>query len=534
MADPALIAKVDREITKGGLRSQVARLECARANLAFYKGDFQEAPVRPKGNTAYDSARYPRHSMIMQRIVKILTKNLYAEGPVRKLVAPQGEIGGQEEESGKPRQKRGLDTTGDRAYDAATAWLHECYKRNRMDSKWQRADILSTVSDVAAFQVTAWPDPEWPVRITLLDASQFCVWPEPEQPLVPALVAVLDVVDDRRRLRLYSDESILVYMTPEPIDSSQVSAPLKQAYVYEGEMPNPYGILPFSFVHFDEPVCEFWSGSPGSNLRLINDGINFKMTETFDCIRYNLRPVVKLKGVRPDWKPPAPIMPGDVWHMAAASDSTMEKDTEPDAEYLQADPNFVMADWEDTKAFIDHTLEMYGVPSTAIRVEASSMRSGVAIISEQIPLIEWAKGRQKPFGLYEEDLARLVLKIGARHLGSQIGDEYQATAQDLDRVAIHPGLVLRWPNMYPRIPGEDTDRADQFRLDTRLASKTILLMEREGLTREEAEERLQEIAEDLKNEQKLFKEVEPEITQAVGGLGVHKLEMQAEKENGEE
>ncbi len=526
MVDDVLVNRVHKEIIFDGLRSQVARLECARANLAFYKGDFLEAPVRAKGNTAYDSARYPRHSMIMQRIVRILCKNLYAEAPARKLSPPEQEI-----ESKETVEK----TEGDPAYDAATAWLNECYKRNRMDSKWQRADILSTVSEVAAFQVTAWPDPEWPVRVSLLDASQFCVWEDPEQPTVPALVAVLDVVDDRRRLRLYSDEDVRIYMTPELDGASNVSAPLKQSYEYQGEKPNPYGILPFSFVHFEEPVCEFWGGSPGNNLRSINDGINFKLTETFDCIRYNLRPVVLLKGVRPDWKPPAPIMPGDIWHMSKASDSGREGEgDEADASYLQADPSFVVADWDDTARFVDHTLEMYGVPATAIRMEQSSVRSGVAIIAEQIPLIDWARSRQKPFGMYEEELARLVLKIGARHLGSQLEFEYQATAKDLDLVSLHPGLVLKWPDMFPRIPGQEQDAEDLFELEQRLTSKTMLLMQRKGLTREEAEEMLKEVAEDLKREKELFSEIEPELSQALGGIGAHELQLAAEQENGEE
>ena len=525
MADSVLVNKVHKEITQGGLRSQLSRLESARANLDFYEGNFLEAPVRAKGNTAYDSARYPRHSLIMQRIVNVLTNNLYAEGPVRKLVPPGAEV-----ETGE----NGEGTTGDRSYDAATAWLNECYKRNKVDSMWQEADRMACVSEACAFQVSAWSDPEWPVRITLLDASQFCVWPNRDQPLVPDLVAVLDVVDDRRRLRLYSDESIIVYMTPEPVDNSQVSAPLNQNYEYSGEMPNPYGVLPFSFVHFNLPVRKFWTGSPGNGLRLINDGINYKMTETFDCIRYNLRPIVTLKNTRPDWKPPAPIMPGDVWHLSQASDSTREDGNEPDASYLQADPSFVEADWQDTQSFIDHTLEMHGVPPSVIRMTQDSVRSGVAIVAEQLPVIQWAKSRQKPFGFYEEDLARLVLKIGARHLGIQEDETYKATASDLEAVSLHPGLVLKWPNMYPRIPGEDSDRADDFRLEKRLASKTILLMERECLTREEAEERLEEIAEDLKREQELFSEVEPEITQAVGGLGAHELQMAAEQSNGEE
>ena len=147
MLNDQLINKVHKEIVNGGLRSQVARLECSRANLAFYKGDFLEAPVRPKGNTAYDSARYPRHSILMQRIIKILCKNLYAEGPIRKLSPPDRPAPLDPSrltlDSVVPQQEDG-------PYDRATAWLNECYKRNRMDSKWQRADILSTVSEVAA------------------------------------------------------------------------------------------------------------------------------------------------------------------------------------------------------------------------------------------------------------------------------------------------------------------------------------------------------------------------------------------------
>jgi Phage portal protein, SPP1 Gp6-like len=512
MADFNLIAKVHREIVDFGMHSQRERLDAARANLDFYEGKFLNAPVRPMGNTAYDSSRYPRHSLIMQRIVNVLTNNLYAEGPVRKLAPKEGDE--------------------DRAYESATLWLQECYRRNKVDSMWQEADRMACVSEVAAFQVSAWQDPEWPVRITLLDASQFCVWPNRDQPLVPELVAVLDVVDGRRRIRLYSDETIGVYMTRDSGDSEGSSTPITQDYQFIDERRNPYGVLPFSFVHFNLPVRSFWNGSPGNGLRMANDGINFKMTETFDCIRYNLRPVVTLKDVRPDWKPPAPIFPGDVWNLAGASDSTMEVSKDPTASYLQADPSFVEADWQDTQSFIDHTLEMHGVPPSVIRMTQDSVRSGVAIVAEQLPVIQWAKSRQKPFGYYEEDLARLVLKIGASHLGRQQDEEYRVTAADLEAVSMHPGLVLKWPNMYPRIPGEDQDRADEFELEKKLISKTMLLMERKNLTREEAEEMLEEIAEDLKNEQKLFSDVEPDLGTALGAIGAH--ELQVANENGEE
>lgn len=499
MADVALLSKVDREIRQFGLRSQRDRLMAAQANLAFYRADFARAPVRDRGNTSYDSARFPRHSLIMQRIVDVLTQTLYGEGPIRKLVPPEGVQKG--------------------PYERATKWLNACYIRNRMDSLWQYADVLGVVSQVAAFQVGAQEDPEWPVRVQLWDASQFCVWPAQDDPCRPELVAVLDIFDGRNRIRLYSDEWIHTYFTVAAPDSAPMNSPLSQEYRFDSEIPNPYRFLPFSFAYFRMPVCDFWCGSPGNHLRAVNDGINFSMTEGFDCIRYNLRPIVTLKDVRPEWRPPAPVYPGDVWNLSAASDSTREVTKDPTAEYLQADAGFVEAGWQDIQSFIDHTLEMNGVPPSVIRMTQDSVRSGVAIVAEQLPLMQWAKKRQKPFGYYEEELARVVLKVGSLHLGRQDVEEYQTTASDLQIVGEHPGLTLKWPNLYPRIPGQDQDQADDFRLEKKLVSRTMLLMEREGLTREEAEERLEEIAEDLARERELFGDemtAEAEDAYAVG------------------
>ena len=523
MADEVLLSKIDREIVQFGLRSELGRLNAAQANLCFYEGDFKNAPTRDRGNSAYDAARYPRHSLIMQRIVDVLSNTLYAEGPARRLVSPSTK-----------KVLGSLDGEGDREYEAATDWLNACYKRNRIDAMWQHADLLAVVSECAAFQVGVTDDPDWPVEVELWDAGQFCVWFEGRKPLKPAAVAVLDVMDGRSRVRLYSSSSIRTYLArpaPEPVP---MDSPLARDYRFDNEIPNPYGVLPFSFVHFRMPLTKFWSGSPGNNLRAINDGINLSLTDTFDCIRYNLDPVLALFDVRPDYRPPAPIKPGDVWNMAAASDSTMEVAKHPDAKYLQSDPSFVEAHWQDTQSMIDHTLEMNGVPPSVIRMTQDSVKSGVAIVAEQLPLIQWANKRKRAFGYYEDELARLVLKVGSKHLGSQEDDEYRATAAGLEMVSRNPGLVLKWPNMYPRIPGEDTDRADDFRLEKKLTSKTMLLMERECLTREEAEERLDEIAKDLKREQELFSEVEPDLGSALGGLGAHKLQMAAESEDGEE
>ena len=483
---PDVLAKIDAEITKNGLQHERARLDDALFNLEFYEGDFTRFPPRIRGGASYDAGRFPRCSLVMQRVVDTLSKNLYAQGPQRRLAAPAG-----------------LPT---RAYLAATAWLEACYAANRVDAIWQRADAFGAVSEAAAFQVSAQADPKQPVKIRLWDASQFCVWMDPDDPTVPVAVATLDLYDERRRLRLYTAEAIRTYMSQQ-LQPGQTAG--GRDFKFQGEVRNPYEVLPFSFAHFDLPVTEFWSGGPGSHLRSVNDAVNFQLTEGFDCIRFNLRPILLFKNVRPGWRPKSPVEPGDVWDLSAAADASGESTAEPDAAYLQADSSFVAAGWDDLQAYLDHVLEMCGVPPSAVRMVQDSSRSGVAIIAEQLPIIGWATRRQRPFGYYEDALARLVLRIGSRHLGAQSSQEYRATAAQLEGVAEEPGLALHWPSLYPRIPGQDADQVDQFRLDHGLVSRTMLLMERENLTREEAEEKLEIVAADLARERDLFSEALP-------------------------
>jgi hypothetical protein len=504
---PDILAKIDDEVTKNGLQHERARLDDALFNMEFYEGDFTRFPPRSRGNLTYDAGRFPRCSLVMQRVVDTLSKNLYAQGPQRRLVAPEGSPA--------------------RPYDAATAWLDACYSRNRVDAIWQRADAFGAISEAAAFQVSAQADPRQPIKIRLWDASQFCVWMDPDEPTVPIAVATLDVYDERRRLRLYTAEVIRTYMS-QVLSPGQTSG--GRDFKFRGEVANPYGLTPFSFAHFDLPVTEFWSGSPGTYLRDVNDAVNFQLTEGFDCIRFNLRPILLFKNVRPGYRPKTPVEPGDVWDLSAAADASGESRAEPGAEYLQADSSFVAAGWDDLQAYLDHVLEMCGVPPSAVRMVQDSARSGVSIIAEQLPIIGWATRRQRPFGFYEDDLARLVLRVGARHLGAQAGREYRVTASQLETVAEEPCLALHWPSLYPRIPGQDADQADQFRLDHGLVSRTMLLMERESLTREESEEKLEVIAADLARERELFAEATPPAVGQITSRSEEEAQAEAEAE----
>jgi hypothetical protein len=486
---PELVAKiesiqraVEQEITRGFLQNEKTRLDDAAKNVDFFNGDFDRYPVRAPGS-AYDTQRLARHTRFMNRVVHVLTANLYKDGPARNL--PE--------------------------HAEASQWLEAVYRDNAVDALLQDADRYAAVGDVCALQVQGTEDPDRPIDIQLWDAHEFCVWLDPDNPRRPLAVATIDRWDNKTRLRLWTALECVTYTTEKLLPGQTAAG---RAFQEVGRELNTYDVLPFAFVHWEFPSRYFWTPGPGSNLRDANDYINFFLTEHGDSIRYMLRPVLLGHGVAPGWRPPSPIHPGDFWDIPADADAG-DNGPEPRVEHLQPDVSFVEAGWYDLQAYIDHSLEMAGVPPGTIRMKLDA-QSGVALVAEQIPLILWAQGRRRPFGYYEADLAKVVLQVGAQHLGNN----GLASAAALAKAALDPGLVLRWPEMFPELPGPERDTSDGWQLENRLASRTRLLMKRHNFTREEAEAYLEEIAEDLKRERELFAEIDQaavqDAMQAVG------------------
>ena len=498
--DPGLLKKIREEITTGGLRHERQRIDDARQNLDFYAGRFSAYAPKVAGEL-YDKIR-PRYSLAMQRIVNTLTANLYKDGPRRSL--------GDD------------DTAGQR--EKATTWLNAIYKANAIDAQWQQADRLATAADAAAFQVVPSKEPHRPVRIQIWDASQIVTWLDPDDQLTVAAVGIVDQYNEQRRLRVYTPELVQTYMTRQWTPGTTAGA---TAYEFRSERENDIvdadgnGVIPFCFVHFNLPLCDFWTYGPGTFLRDMNDAANALLTQIGGSIRYNLIPVLVGKGLREGWRPPSPVRPGDVWFPPATSDANGETPADPSFDYLQADASFVAAGWDDLNNYLDHTLEMCGVPPATVRMVQDSARSGVSIVAEQAPLILWAQSRQRPFAHYEECLAKLVLTVGASHLARQdtmrvrgLPDPLRVGVDELDEAAYLPQLSLRWPKMYPDMPGPDQDAADDWLLSHQMASRTLLLMRRESMTRPEAQAYLKEVAEDLEVESKLFAAIEPDGDEA--------------------
>jgi hypothetical protein len=86
----------------------------------------------------------------------------------------------------------------------------------------------------------------------------------------------------------------------------------------------------------------------------------------------------------------------------------------------------------------------------------------------------------------------------------------KVSAARLDEAAVNPDLALRWPSMRPKLTGEAADAEDKFRLENGLKSRTQILIERDDMTRPEAEAYLEETAEDLKREAAMLADATPE------------------------
>ncbi len=472
---PVDIESIHKEIL-AGLPNDRARLDDALFNLEYYRGDFSRFPTRPAG----DDKRYERTSLFMQRAVNVLSKLLYKSGPKRTL-------------------------TG---HDAATLWLEGVYARNAADALLRQADRYTYISDVAAVQVEpAEGDADCAVHLHLWSAESFLVWPLPGEPARAGAVAVIDRDDCRRRLRLWTADEVRYYQT-DKWEEGKTKTAGATAYKLVSSEPNALGVIPFGFIHYEQPTNEFWTAGPGTHLRGSNDCVNKRLTTLFDGCETGLDPALVATDTRVGWRPPSPRRPGDVWYFDTRVSAAGEAIGSPKAEYLQADPGFVAAGWEDLDSAIDHDLEMAGVQPSQVRMTQTTAASGDAIVAEQIEPVTDAEGRQSKAAREEEALAKLVLAIGAKHLGSQPSGAYAATAAQLEAAALAPGFSLKWPDLYPDLPGPARDAEDDWMLSHGLTSLTQVTARRYKLSEKDAQEHLERVAEQRAFEATLFAEPE--------------------------
>jgi hypothetical protein len=186
----------------------------------------------------------------------------------------------------------------------------------------------------------------------------------------------------------------------------------------------------------------------------------------------------------------------------------------PEAEigWLNPDTSFTQIDWNDLTNFIDFGLEMLGIPPSSIRMEQQGGTSGVAIQSEQLPLIEEAENRQVSFERYETNLAKITLRVIAAQIETfKVRPIFNPA--DLRQAAENLAMTFRWPPMTKNRPGPDRDAHDAFTLQNKLKSRITIMMDNENMSEEEAAAYVQKQLEQINQEELYIAQAQLQVEQ---------------------
>lgn len=459
-----------REIITSGFPADQTRLVLAGVCRDCYDGNFIPYISEWIGN---DRARdiAVRYSKIMRRTVDVLTTHLYRKGPIREIY-------------GHPE---------------ATALLSTIYKASNFDSIMQLADRITHINDAAAIEFvpnTGTDAVTIPVKMRVWDSSEFVPFFTSDNAMEPWAVATLSNFGDNRMARYFSAEEVSKFTSPTPvIQSTTNSATNKNAgmtEVFGYPQPNYLGIVPFEFVSFEMPRNSFWTGGIGQHLAHLNLHVNRRLSDLADQI-IHWRPKGVLKNTKADWNLPRDQKPGQYTRLETSGNIEMSG-TEASAEFLGPDLGFTQYDWNDLMQYIDHMVEMEGVPASTIRMTQQGGTSGVAIMSEQLPLIERAEARQRTFEYFEQKIAKKCLQIARVQLQSaEIVDDatfqYVATYIQIIDAALadfDANFRMIWPIMTKNRPGPERDAHDAFQFNFNTKSRTTMTSEDLNIPEEEA------------------------------------------------
>lgn len=481
-----LIAESPEELdtlVKGGFADDQYRItnygiarDCYEGNFLPYLQDWIGA----------DKARAwcVRFIPIMRRVCDLLSMHLYKKGPVREI-------------AGHPE---------------ATAILQGIYSANDFDSLMQLADRTSYITDACAIEFVPNDGPDAmqnPVTIRLWDAAEFVPIFTPDDCLNPWAVATLSNFGSRKVARVFTAEMISRYSSTNATIPQQTvtntSGAINNGATGTGyqedidfPIPNYTGVLPFEFIQFERPRNSFWSGGFGMMLAHMNLHMNRRLSDLADQI-VQWRPKGVLTGVKTDWNFPPNQKPGEYTRLESAGHDTMNGE-QAVAQFIAPDLGFTQFDWTDIQNYWQEAVEMLGVPATAIRMEQQGGTSGVAIMSEQLPLIERAEARQRLMAHYECKIAKRCLQVAlAQMMNAQSEDpkmakfvQQQAMILDAALIDIDRNFRVIWPVLTKNRPGPDRDAHDSFQLNFMVKSRAEQLSEDLNIPLEEAVAKVQQ------------------------------------------
>jgi hypothetical protein len=477
MADPWKDAVED---VRSGMSCAREEWESLAANQGFYDRHnraYFEGHSRRESEGIRDFEDRPKQfSYMTHRAVRCLTQRLYTPGPSRTI---------------QP--------------EPAAAFLDAVYEASKINAVMQRADAMATLNGACAIQAVAPGVPEEPIRLYLWGRHEFKVYHADDDPMRPVVIVTKSVVPGtkrgtkRRKYQIWAAEQYATYYTKD-FDYRTPDGTAADQIDPSDSGRNPYGMLPFAFVFHELPVDRFDnSGGIGTSLRECNLEVDRMLSDLAELLEAYNRPEGFARNTPQEWTYSRKA--GRFSILRRAKDAE-ELGGEADVFYLQPQVDVESA-WRHITEYQNAVFEDLEIPIRAVRGQATATaESGVAILAQMAPLTDYIRARQPAFALYEQELARMLLRTA--------GAYYQDAGLLASADALTMDLV--WPPIAPPIPSAEFDKSLQDRYAMGVMSLIGLVQACNGMTRDAAVKHLQQVAADREEERAILGDAAPQTT----------------------
>lgn len=447
------------EDVEHGLSSQSHRLNAAAMAQGFwdYQGKTFMSVAMRDAETPFDYVqRQYRSSGLCRQIIEILCEHLYSPGPSRTFDQPAG-----------------------------NEFLQKVYEDNHFDAMMGRADQLATLNDVSAIQCDADEGTfeDKPITLRLWGAQDFHVFTDPDNKLIPKVACTIDRRDETTQYRVWTDTIVRRYETTEAsLNAGKVA-------IFVDEEKHTYGALPFEFVHYSQPITSFWETGIGQTfLTQAEIATNNRLSRLDESINKHLNPIPFAENCDDNFQMHIEanrFVRINSARMRPSQNGGLEDGPQPRVYYLSAQIDVAGA-WDDLCRFLNQVLQALRIPAESVKMEQIGVSSGIALIVEQAPLLTRARARHKPFSLYENCIARMILRCA--------GGYYKRP--ELVTAAKVGKLTLGWPQ--PSVPVPTKDNLDLLVEQVKVGVKSLIMVTAEwyGCDREQAFLLLEQVEKD--------------------------------------
>jgi len=458
-----------QDMIESGLPDSQARIDDAKTNDAYYALLNSNYIPKREAETDNDYARRPKRTVrLVKKAVDTLGRRLYHPGPSRKLTS---------------EDSADNETTLDRISE----WLEHAYKAAKLNSILDAANKRAILNHASAVQVAATGDPAKPLKFWVYSGAEFETFCTPDDPTTPWAVVTVTIKStgpqqQKRVYTLYTAENEYTYET-KPYSLFLTAGGIRAKHT--STRAHGYGCLPFAFFHNETPVDRFWCGGIGTALRETNAELDEELSDLAEQIQKFSCPDMFARNVaanfRYEKRPGRPQLlkqPESV----AQGEAVMGP---PEVFYVQPQIN-VEEVWRDVEKTTTRLFADLDVPITASWDNNQAPTSGLQVIAQDAPYMEYLQNRQLVAKTVESELAKIALTVAGNHYNEP---GFLAAADVAE-------MELEFPAPVTLVPTPERNQDMEWRIQWGMMSQIEGIMQQRGVTRDAAEKIAAQIAED--------------------------------------